>query len=444
MDVLAIVGFLAFLLGLMLSIALHELGHLFGAKLLNVKATQYMVGFGKTLWSTKRGETEYGIKAIPLGGYVRMLGMFPPTPAEDGTTERHRSSSTGPFQAMIDDARRASADEIVFEDESRLFYSKPWYQKLAVMAAGPGMNVVVAFGLFAVVMMGFGVSVPSTTVQTVSECIIELDADLQVQEQRQECLPSDPPTPAAEAGLLPGDTIVAYDGEPVPDWDSLTEMIRVSGGQTVPIVVDRAGQELTLTTTIATTLRYADPEDPCNSELVSVGFLGVSPLFVDKRLGPAEVVEEMVDFTTRTIDAILAIPSRMADVWQAAVGSEERDACSPVGIVGAGRLGGDIASSDTISVSDRVAGFLGLLASFNLAIAVFNFIPLLPLDGGHMAGAIWEGIKRGWARLTGRPEPRPVDVSKGLPVAYVVAILIVVMSLLVLYADIVNPVRLPG
>jgi membrane-associated protease RseP (regulator of RpoE activity) len=442
MDLLAILGFLAFLVGLMLSIALHEVGHLVGAKLLNVKATQYMVGFGNTVWSTRRGETEYGIKSIPLGGYVRMVGMFPPAGDDDGSTLR--ASSTGPFQAMIEDARAAAREEVKAEDVERLFYRKPWYKKLAVMAAGPGMNIVVAFGLFAIVLMGFGASLPTTTISQVNECIIALDDDLSVDEQRTTCEPDDPPSPAAEAGLLPGDTIQSFDGQSTQDWDDLTAVIREAGGETVEVVVDRGGETVTLAVDVATTFRYADPEDPCNSDLVSVGFLGVSPVFEEQRLGVTDVVAQMSDFTARTVDAVLSIPQRMVGIWQAAFGSGERDVCSPVGIVGAGRIGGEIASSDSVGVADRFAGFLGLLASFNLAIAVFNFIPLLPLDGGHMAGAIWEGIKRGFARLTGRPEPAPVDVTKGLPIAYGVAILLVVMSLLVLYADIVNPVRLPG
>jgi membrane-associated protease RseP (regulator of RpoE activity) len=134
----------------------------------------------------------------------------------------------------------------------------------------------------------------------------------------------------------------------------------------------------------------------------------------------------------------------MAGVWNAAFGGEERDICGPVGVVGAGRIGGEIASNDGVPVSDRVAGFVALLASFNLAIAVFNLIPLLPLDGGHIAGALWEGVKRGFARLLGRPDPGPVDVAKALPLAYAAAAILVGMAVLLLYADIVNPVRLPG
>jgi Zn-dependent protease len=150
------------------------------------------------------------------------------------------------------------------------------------------------------------------------------------------------------------------------------------------------------------------------------------------------------DFSVRTVEAVIAFPTRVVGVWDAAFGGQERDICGPVGVVGAGRIGGEIASSDGVAVTDRVAGFIALLASFNLAIAVFNLIPLLPLDGGHIAGALWEGLKRGWARLWGKPMPPPVDVAKGLPIAYAAAILLIGVAVLLLYADIVNPVRLPG
>jgi membrane-associated protease RseP (regulator of RpoE activity) len=140
---------------------------------------------------------------------------------------------------------------------------------------------------------------------------------------------------------------------------------------------------------------------------------------------------------------VISIPERMVGVWDAAFGDGEREVDGPIGIVGAGRIGGEIATLD-VGVADRVASFVLLLASFNMAIALFNLIPLLPLDGGHAAGAIWEGVKRGWARVSGGPTPRPVDVAKALPLAYGVATLLIGMSVLLLYADIVNPVRLPG
>ncbi len=440
MDPLAILGFLLFLFGLMLSIALHEIGHLVPAKLFGVKVTQYMVGFGSTMWSRRRGETEYGIKAVPLGGYVRMVGMLPPEPGAD--PNRLRDASTGPFQSMIDNARQGAAQEVAVEDTDRLFYRKPWWQKLIVMSGGPAMNLVLAVLLFGVVLIGFGQSLPTTTVGGVSECVIDVDRVTPGQ-PLPECSAADPRTPAAEAGIEPGDTILSIDGVAVESWEQGTELIRERGGQRVLIVVDRGGTARTLEATLVTSQRYGDPDDPC-SDAEPVGFLGVSPEFETAQAGAGAVLEQVADFGARTVSAVLGIPERMVGVWNAAFGGEDRDVCSPVGIVGAGRIGGEIASADGASAGDRVAGFIALLASFNMAIAVFNLIPLLPLDGGHIAGALWEGLKRAFARVTGRPEPSPVDVAKALPLAYAAAIALVVMSVLVLYADIVNPVRLPG
>ncbi len=438
MDLLAVAGFVLFLLGLLASIALHEVGHLLPAKMFGVKVTQYMVGFGRTVWSTRRGETEYGVKAVPLGGYVRMVGMLPPEPGSDPA--RLREVSTGPFQSMVENARHDSWLEVGPTDEGRLFYAKPWWQKLTIMLGGVGMNLLLGALLFAVVLMGFGRQEPTTTVAAVSQCLVEVPSG---DPQPVQCAPDDPATPAAEAGFEAGDVIVAFDGQPVTTWDEVSALIRANGGRAVDITVQRGGEPVVLDTTLATAQRPADPDDPC-SATVEVGFLGVSPTFELTRLGPGAVAAEVADFTGRTVDAVLSVPSRMVGVWDAAFGGGERDVCSPVGVVGAGRIGGEIATQDDAPVSARIAGFLALLASFNLAIAVFNLIPLLPLDGGHIAGAIWEAVKRTIARLRGRPDPGPVDVAKALPLAYAAAALLVGMALLLLYADIVNPVRLPG
>ena len=438
MDGLAILGFLLFVLGLLLSIALHEIGHLVPAKLFGVKVTQYMVGFGSTLWSRRRGETEYGVKAIPFGGYVRMVGMLPPEPGTDPT--KLRQASTGPVQSLVENSRQTAHQDVAVEDPDRLFYRKPWWQKLIIMLGGPAMNVVLGAALFAVVLMGYGQLTPTPTVASVSECVVSVSSG---ETGPVVCGPDDPSTPAADAGFAAGDTIVVFDGQPVDAWDDLTALIRTNGGESVDVVVLRDGSEVVLTPTLTTSERYSDPEDICSAP-EEVGFLGVAPVQESVRLGPTAVVVEVGDFMGRTVDAVLSVPSRMVGVWNAAFGGEDRDICGPVGVVGAGRIGGEIASADGAAVGDRVAGFIALLASFNLAIAVFNLIPLLPLDGGHIAGALWEGLKRGWARLTGAPEPAPVDVAKALPLAYAAAVLLIGMAVLLLYADIVNPVRLPG
>ena len=162
MNWLYVVGVAVFVVGLLVAIGLHEVGHLVPAKFFGVRVTQYMIGFGPTAWSKKVGETEYGVKWIPLGGYIRMIGMFPP--GKDG---RLRDSSTGPFRAMVDEARAVSLREVGPEDDDRVFYRKPWWQKVIVMTGGPFMNFVQAFILFAIVLMGFGVATPSTTVAAV-------------------------------------------------------------------------------------------------------------------------------------------------------------------------------------------------------------------------------------------------------------------------------------
>lgn len=443
MDWLFAVGVLAFAVGLMASIALHEIGHLVPAKLFKVKVTQYMVGFGRTIWSRRRGETEYGIKAIPLGGYVRMIGMFPPEPGDD--PRRLRTASTGPFQALVEDARRAAKVEIQPGDEDRVFYRQSWWKKLIVMLGGPMMNVIIAVALAAGVLLSFGnpdKPVLSTTIGAVSECVIDAS------ENRRQCAADDPAAPAAEAGVLPGDRVVSIDGRPIDAWADAQVAIRASADRTVDVVVERDGQQITLRPDIIRTELPVLPGDDAGGQTEPAfeygGFLGVTPAILGyERENLAGVAGWAGDFTVTMAGAVISIPQRMVGVWEAAFGGGDRDPMGPVGIVGAGRIGGEIASLD-IGASERVVSFVMLLASFNMAIALFNLIPLLPLDGGHVAGALWEGTKRGWAKVTRGPTPRPVDVAKALPLAYGMAIVLIGMAVLLLYADIVNPIRLSG
>jgi membrane-associated protease RseP (regulator of RpoE activity) len=440
MDLLAVIGVLAFAVGLLLSIALHEIGHLIPAKLFGIKVTQYMVGFGRTVWSRRRGETEYGFKAIPLGGYVRMIGMFPPEPGDD--PRRLRSASTGPFQALIEDARRAAKVEIEPGDEERVFYRQSWWKKLIVMLGGPMMNVVIALTLAAGLLMTFGnpqKPALSPVVSSVSECVIDAS------EQRTECGPTDPVAPAAAAGIQPGDRIVSINGTPIQTWDEAREIIRELPEADAVVVVERDGELSTLTAPIMESERPTMDSTAEDVRYESVGFLGVSPT-IDHYENEdfVGVVGWMGDFTATMAKAVASIPQRMVGVWDAAFGGGERDINGPIGIVGAGRIGGEIASDEGLAVGQRVASFVMLLASFNMAIALFNLIPLLPLDGGHIAGALWEAVKRGWAKLTRGPTPKPVDVAKALPLAYGVATVLIGMAVLLLYADIVNPVRLSG
>lgn len=426
MDLIAILGAVVFFLGVLASVALHELGHMLPAKLFNVRVTQYMIGFGKTIWSRKKGETEYGLKIFPFGGFVRMIGMFPP--AKDG---RLRNSSTGPFQTLIEEARTASAEETPEGQEHRLFYTKKSWQKIIIMAGGPMMNIVLAVVLFGVVMMGFGVKVATPVVDSVSDCVIPAS------EGQRACRDSDPVSPAKAAGLLAGDKIVSFNGTQITSWDQVSGAIRDAGKGVATMVVDRGGKEVTLKPNLIEAQRY-DLDD--QTKFVTVGFLGVGPETVNERQDVGAVFGQIGHFTGLTAQAMLHIPERMVGVAQAAFGGE-RAPDSPMSVLGASRVAGEIATLD-VPVSDRISAFVQWLAALNLFIALFNFIPLLPLDGGHIAGAIYEAIRRGFAKLRGRPDPGYVDVAKALPLAYAMASVLIVMGVLLLYADIVNPVRL--
>ncbi|PZG18596.1 M50 family metallopeptidase [Nonomuraea aridisoli] len=432
MNWLYVVGIVLFLLGLMFSIALHELGHLVPAKLFGVRVTQYMVGFGSTAWSRRKGETEYGIKWIPFGGYIRMIGMLPPRPGDDPT--KVRSTATGPFQGLIESAREAAQEEVRPGDEDRVFYRKKWWQKVIIMSGGPLMNFVLAFVFFSILLVGIGLHtwVPIVSPET-GTCVIP------VSEQRTECRPSDPPTPAAQAGLKPGDRLVSFDGQKIGSWDDATRLIRSHGAGAVQLGIVRDGKPMTLGVTLIAQDR-PNPDDPGRIDK-NVGFLGVLPTQVMEKQSMGQVVGYMGELTARVAGSLLNLPEKMVGVWHAAFSGEERDPEGPVGVVGAGRMGGEILASD-LSAENKIAIFVNLLAGFNLAIGMFNLIPLLPLDGGHIAGGLWEGVKRAYAKIMRRPEPSYVDIAKVLPLTYAIAVLMMIMAGLLVYADLVNPLTL--
>ncbi|MFE4666406.1 M50 family metallopeptidase [Streptomyces sp. NPDC056716] len=427
-----ILGIVVFAVGLLISIAWHELGHLSTAKLFGIRVPQYMVGFGPTIFSRTKGETEYGIKAIPFGGYIRMIGMFPPGP--DGKVEVR---STSPWRGMIEDARSAAFEELKPGDETRMFYTrKPW-KRVIVMFAGPFMNLILAVALFLTVLMGFGISQQTTAVSSVSQCVIAQS------ENRDTCTAADQASPAAAAGLKAGDKIVAFDGVRTDDWNELSDLIRANPGKEVPIVVERDGQDITLHATIATNqvAKKDSSGQIVPGEYVSAGFLGFSAATGIVRQDLGSSVTWMGDRVADAVDSLAALPSKVPALWDAAFGDGPREADSPMGVVGAARVGGEIFTLD-IPPTQQLAMALMLVAGFNLSLFLFNMLPLLPLDGGHVAGALWESLRRNLARLLRRPDPGPFDVAKLMPVAYVVAGVFICFTLLVLVADVVNPVRI--
>ena len=434
MNWLYLVGIVIFLLGLMFSIALHEIGHLIPAKIFGVRVTQYMVGFGATAWSRRKGETEYGIKWIPLGGYIRMIGMLPPRPGDDPT--KLRSTATGPFQGLIESARDAAQEEVRPGDDDRVFYRKKWWQKVIIMSGGPAMNFVLAFVFFSILLVGIGLPTwaPVVSPET-NTCVIPIS------EQRNDCKATDKPTPAAQAGMKPGDRMVSFDGQKIGSWDDATRLIRTHGAGPVALGIVRDGKQLTLNVTLIAQDR-PNLQDPKKIDK-NVGFLGVLPTEVMETQSVGQVLGYMGELTGRVAGSLVNLPQKMVGVWQAAFSGEARDPEGPVGVVGAGRMGGEILSSD-LSGEKKVAFLVNLLAGFNLAIGMFNLIPLLPLDGGHIAGGLWEGIKRAFAKIMRRPEPSYVDIAKVLPLTYAIALVMMIMAGLLVYADLVNPLTLTG
>ena len=435
---LTTLGVLILVVGILASIALHEIGHMVPAKLFGVRVSQYMVGFGPTLWSRTRGETEYGFKAIPAGGYVRLTGMIPPE------SEVRPVKGTGWAARAIEDARLSSVEEIIPGQEHRAFYRLAWWRKIIVMAGGPVMNLIIALVIFTAIASIHGTLVAQPIVAGVVDCVPAADA-------QGECAAGDPPSAASAAGLREGDAIVSSDGVPVKDWESLSADIRAHAGVPMTLGIDRGGESLTITVTptAADQAAYGSNglvlHNPDGSIATKrVGFLGMSPTVAVVHQDLAYGTTQTFSMLGSTVAMIVRLPELVYHAGRTAFGLEERDPNGLMSVVGVGRIGGEIASADVTgyTVGDKVADMLGLIGALNLALFAFNMIPLLPLDGGHIASALWQGLKNGWARLRALPVPRPVDVARMMPVAYVVFVLLMGMGLLLMYVDVVDPVKI--
>lgn len=440
---LYVLGLLIFLVGIGVSIGLHEIGHLLPAKRFGVKVTQYMVGFGPTVWSKRTTETEYGIKAIPVGGYIRMIGMYPP--AKDADPMMLRASTTGRFKTLVDDARQQSLEEISPEDADRVFYKLPVRQRIVVMLGGPTMNLVLAFILFTLALSVLGTPGLTTTVGRVVECVPTTSNVKGATNSDGTCTPSTK-TPAALGGLRPGDVILSFAGTPIATWDEQQAAIKAAQPGETEVVVQRGGEQITLSVPLETvTYPVLDPKtgEP-TGQTEQRNFVGIAPT-VEMITQPVTAVPGIMWSTSvKAAEAIITLPVRMVDLMRQTFTSEERDREGIVGPVGIGRLSGEVVAEDSLPMKEKATLLVSFLAGLNLFLFLFNLIPLLPLDGGHVAGAVWEAIKRRWAQFRHQPDPGPVDIAKALPVTYVVSIALVLMGGLILVADLVKPITLFG
>lgn len=421
MTVLAfIVGIVLMIVGLAVSIALHEMGHLLPAKRFGVRVGQYMIGFGPTLWSRRKGETEYGVKAIPLGGYISMAGMYPPSPKRTGEGR----AAGGFFATMVQDARAANDETLEGDDDERVFYKLPVWKRVIVMLGGPLMNLVLAIVLFTIAFSVIGIPTATTTVASVSACVPAGTA-------ATSCTASDPASPASQAGVRAGDVIESIDGTPVSTFADATAIIQKSAGRSLTMVVQRDGRDVTLELTPA--------EITSNGR--KVGFAGVTSQTGYVRQPVLTGATSAFQNVGQVAAIIVQLPQEMYRTVQSLFTGQARDANSPMSIVGVGVVAGEVASSSA-PILDRVILILSLLGSLNIALFVFNLVPLLPLDGGHVVVALWDGLKRAWAKLFRRPPPKPVDATKLVPVTFVVVVLLIAMGAVLILADVINPISL--
>lgn len=500
---LYILGVILFLAAIGLSIGLHEIGHLVPAKKFGVKVTDYMIGFGPTIVSFTRGETRYGIKLLPLGGFIAMPGMYPPkeathtrvqdvpgektvrgivahaarnrqgtsaevapTTSAPGTLPAEAPTHTAPavtdtrpdgtprkgrlFENTLADAREYSNRGIEPGEEHRTFYALNLPKRLVVMFGGPFMNLVLGTAILALVMLGIGLPGPSTTVATVVECAVPAnEAQARQAAGNAECTPQDQVTPAWQTGIQPGDQITSINGTAITSWDQMTEVIRGLAGKTVPIELERDGQTVTKDVPIISSERpvvgengqpVTNPDGSMQTQ--PAGFLGISPTQEFTPLPVAQFPGVVADSLGQTFSALFHLPQRLVEIGQIAFSGGERPVDGPIGLVGIGRVAGEIVSTDLFDAIDKLQLGLSLVASLNFFLFAFNLVPLLPLDGGHIAVALYEGARRRFNLARGRGIVGPFDTARLLPLTYGVVGIMLVMTVLLLYVDVFNPITL--
>lgn len=394
---MAVVGILAFIIALLLSVMIHEAGHYLTAKKFGMKVTEFFVGFGQKIWSTQRGETEFGIKVIPAGGYCRISGMTP-------------------------------REELSPADQDRAFVKAPVMQRIIVLAAGSFLHFVIGFLLLLTLFGAVGVTSLTNEVERVSQCI--------PQTLNEECSVKSVPSPAKNVGIAAGDKIIKVNQISYTQWSDVVDVIRKSAGVQLNITLERNGSLIDVLVT---------PASRIQDEKV-IGVLGVVNKVGTITYSPITAIGKAASFTVEilqnSITSLIMLPSKIPDLVNQTFGGQSRDPEGLVGVVGVARVSGETAETTVLTVREKIATFILIIASLNLFVGMFNLLPLLPLDGGHMAVAAADGVRNLRAKRAGKAKPAPFDVERLTPITMVVFVLMASLSVLLLAADILNPIRL--
>lgn len=399
------VGILAFALAIALSIALHEAGHMFTARAFGMRVRRYFIGFGPTVWSTTKGHTEYGIAALPFGGFCDIAGM-------------------------------TAMDPLTPEEAPHAMVNKPAWQRIAVLAGGIVMNLLIGVVITYLVAVFSGIPNPDADFtprvgQTV--CV----ADQKDAQTLDQCSGEGP---AGQAGVRAGDTLVSVDGQVIDGFGDLRDAVAKRPGETVALEVSRDGVPMVIDVPVAAVQRI----DPATGERVTQGAVGIVAAPVQdavKQFGPVEALPATARFTGQmlgaTVEGIVSFPGKIPGVVASLFGAE-RDVAGPISVIGASRTGGELVEQNMWSA------FWMMLASLNFFLALFNLVPLPPLDGGHIAVVLYERVRDAFRRLRGLGPGAPVDYEKLMPLTYVMAAVLLGVGVLVMAADVVNPVRIFG
>ena len=391
-----LLGWIIFIVALSVSVMLHEFGHFATAKKFGMKATQFFLGFGPTLWSRRKGETEYGVKALPAGGFVKIVGM-------------------------------TSLEEVDAADEPRSFRVKPAWQRIVVLVAGSFMHFALALVLLFALPLTIGIENDnSTTIGTVVTCVPASNTAA--------CVKGERPSPAAAIGLRPGDRIVAFGGAPVRNWSQFDSAIRHrQPGSTVAVTIQRGSTQFTRTVTLAKTQISGKPG----------AFLGVAPAAVFGRTGPLRAVTYAGSMfgqaVTGTVDVVRSLPGAFSHLF--AKNRASTSAGQVTSVIGVGEITGQVVAAN-IGWQSKASLVLLIVISVNIFIGLLNLLPLLPLDGGHVAVVLYERLRAWLARLRGKPDPGLVDTTKLIPVSLGVFALLIGFSVLLIMADLVNPISI--